>query len=363
MSQLARRALVAVGSLVFAAAVAAQSPAVSPQEADMAKAQQQRQVTQPLNNQPVWSEIRSGAPQITTVRGRETNILIQPEGQTWRAVRVPLLTLGGTLFAMALVGLAVFYFLRGPMTVHGPHGRLIQRFSPNDRWAHWLLAIVWVTLAITGLVLSLGKSVLLPLIGYTLFSWLATLAKNLHNFIGPVLLIAVPWMFVRFIRYNGIGVEDFRWFANIVGYFKGHEYPSGKFNAGEKLVFWFVLVLFSTVLIASGLVLLFPNFDQDRQAMQLANIVHVIAAYLAIALACVHIYLGTIGMTGAFRAMKDGYVDESWAKHHHLRWYEDVVAGRSRDHFVDPASVPPEVLARVRASNADTPAPPAARHA
>jgi hypothetical protein len=90
MSQLARRALLAVGSLVFAAAVAAQSPAVSPQEADMAKAQQERQVTQPLNNQPVWSEIRSGAPQVTTVRGRETNILIQPEGQTWRAVRVPL---------------------------------------------------------------------------------------------------------------------------------------------------------------------------------------------------------------------------------------------------------------------------------
>jgi formate dehydrogenase subunit gamma len=95
--------------------------------------------------------------------------------------------------------------------------------------------------------------------------------------------------------------------------------------------------------------------------MQLANVVHVIAAYLAIALASVHIYLGTIGMTGAFRAMKDGYVDESWAKHHHLRWYEDVVAGRSRDHFVDPASIPPEVLARVRESNAEPPGTP--RHA
>jgi formate dehydrogenase subunit gamma len=363
MSPFARRAALTFACILFAGGVAAQSPAVNPQNAEAAREQQQQQLTQPLNNQPVWSEVRSGGPQITTVRGRETNILIQPEGQTWRAVRVPLLTLGGTLFAMAIVGLAVFYFLRGPMTSGGPHGRLIQRFSPKDRWAHWLVAIVWVTLAITGLILSLGKSVLLPLIGYTLFSWLATLAKNLHNFIGPVLIVAVPWLFVRFIRYNGIGVEDFRWFANILGYFKGHEYPSGKFNAGEKLVFWLVLVLFSTILIASGLVLLFPNFNQDRQAMQLANVVHVIASYLAIALACVHIYLGTIGMTGAFRAMKDGYVDESWAKHHHLRWYEDVVAGRSRDHFVDPATIPPEVLARVRASNADGAVPAAPRHA
>lgn len=363
MPPLARRAALALACVLFAGAVAAQSPAVSPQEADMAKAQQQQQVVQPLNNQPVWSEVRSGVPQVTTVRGRETNILIQPEGQTWRAVRVPLLTLGGTLFAMAIVGLAVFYFLRGPMTAHGPHGRLIERFRPKDRWAHWLVAIVWVTLAITGLILSLGKSVLLPLIGYTLFSWLATLAKNLHNFVGPVLIIGVPWLFARFVRYNGIGVEDFRWFANILGYFKGHEYPSGKFNAGEKLVFWLLLVVLSSILIASGLVLLFPNFNQDRQAMQLANVVHVVAAYLGIAMACVHIYLGTIGMTGAFRAMKDGYVDETWAKHHHLKWYEDVVAGRSRDHFVDPASIPPEVLARVRASNAEPPVGSTTRHA
>jgi formate dehydrogenase subunit gamma len=174
------------------------------------------------------------------------------------------------------------------------------------------------------------------------------------------LLVATPWMFVRYLRYNGIGIEDVRWFANIVGYFKGNEYPSGKFNAGEKLVFWVLLVVLTTILIASGLVLLFPNFDQVRQTMQLANVVHVGAAYVAVALASVHIYLGTIGMAGSFRAMKDGYVDESWAKHHHVWWYEDVVAGKAREHFVDPATVPTEVLARVRESNLDAPSP---RHA
>ncbi len=103
-----------------------------------------------------------------------------------------------------------------------------------DRYAHWTVAIMWVTLAITGLILSLGKSVLLPLIGYTLFSWLATLAKNLHNFVGPILIIGVPWLFLRFIRDNGIGMDDVRWFTNIMGYFKGHEYPSRPFQCRRE---------------------------------------------------------------------------------------------------------------------------------
>jgi formate dehydrogenase subunit gamma len=143
---------------------------------------------------------------------------------------------------------------------------------------------------------------------------------------------------MRFIRDNGFSGEDVRWFANIVGYFKGHEYPSGRFNAGEKIVFWLVLTLASPVLIVTGLILVFPNFDQTRQTMQIANGIHMITAYLAIALACVHIYLGTIGLRGAYRAMRDGYVDESWAAHHHKYWYDDIVAGRSRQHFVGPVA-------------------------
>ena len=285
----------------------------------------------------MWKEIRSGEPQVTTVRGRETNVLIQPEGQTWRALRVPILFWGGLLFAAAVLGLALFYLLRGEMRTPKKAGdRIIERFSPMDRYAHWTVAIVWVTLAITGLILSLGKSVLLPLVGFTLFSWLATLAKTLHNFVGPILIIGVPWLFFRFVRDNGFGMDDVRWFVNIKGYFKGHEYPSRRFNAGEKLVFWFVLVVASTVLIVTGLILLFPNFNQLRSTMQTANVIHAIAAYLSIALACVHIYLGTIGMEGAYRAMRDGYVDASWAEHHHLLWYKEVAAGKSRQHFVAP---------------------------
>ena len=334
--------LAAVLSLVAGIAFA-QSPAVNPAEAGQATAEQKREATQPLNNAPVWREIRSGEPQITTVTGREANTLIQSQGQTWRAARVPLVFGGGVLFALALAGLGGFYLWRGEMSAeHRAGDRYIERFSPADRYAHWLLAIVWVTLAITGLIISLGKSVLLPLIGYTLFSWLAILSKNIHNFIGPILIIAVPWTFARFIRDNGIGVDDFRWFVNIVGYFKGHEYPSRRFNAGEKTVFWLVLTLGSTVLIVTGLVLVFPNFGQTRATMQWTNLIHMTVAYLSIALACVHIYLGTIGMEGAYRAMRHGYVTESWAKHHHLRWYEEVVADEAPQKIVDPKAVPLE---------------------
>ncbi len=352
MSRSIVRAALALGAALSLAAglVLAQSPAVNPKEASQATAEQQRQQTQPLNNAPVWREIRSGEPQVTTVRGRETNVLIQPQGQTWRALRVPIIFGGGILLALAVGGLAVFYLLRGTMAVEEkPGDRIIERFSPMDRYAHWFLAIVWVTLAITGLILSLGKSVLLPLIGYTLFSFLATLAKNIHNFIGPLLIIGVPWMFLRYIRDNGIGVEDLKWALNIKGYFTGHEYPSDRFNMGEKSVFWLVLVAGSTVLIVSGLVLLFPNFDQTRSTMQWANVIHAVMAYLSIGLACVHIYLGTLGMAGAYRAMRDGYVSASWAEHHHLRWYQRVAAGKARQKFVVPGEEKPErVVARTR---------------
>jgi len=322
------------------------TPAPTPENSSPAAAAA-RQANQPLNNAPVWREVRSGAPQVTTVRGRETNILIQPEGQTWRAARVPLIFGGGMLVALSLLGLLVTYLIVGAMDLapgerHG--GRFIERFSPMDRYAHWFIAIVWVILGITGLIMSLGKSVLLPLIGYTLFSWLAILSKNLHNFIGPLLIVAIPWMFVQFVRDEGISSEDFKWFAHIVDYFRGHEYPSARFNAGEKLVFWVVGVLLSTLLVISGVILVFPNFDQTRSTMQWANVAHVICAYCAIALALVHIYLGTIGQVGSYRAMRYGYVDESWAKHHHERWYQAVVEGRVPQKFVDAKVVPPEAI-------------------
>jgi formate dehydrogenase subunit gamma len=342
MRRLSFAAAVAAAVMACAApAVAQQAPQPGTDESPAAQ-QVQRQQTQPLNNAPVWREVRSGDAGYTTVRGPEAGVLIQSRGETWREARVPIAFWGGLLLAVAIAGLAVFYLLRGPMSVdEPPTGRMIERFTLADRVAHWLLAITWVILAVTGLILSLGKEVLLPVVGYTLFSWLATLSKNLHNFVGPILIVAVPWMFFKYVRDNGIGVDDVRWFMNIVGYFKGHEHPSRRFNAGEKLVFWLVLVVLSTVLVVTGLILNFPNFGQTRSTMQTANVIHMVAAYLAMALALVHIYLGTIGMKGAYQAMRTGYVDETWAKHHHERWYEEIKAGKSRQRFAQPGEQPP----------------------
>jgi formate dehydrogenase subunit gamma len=326
----AMRALAIVAGLSIALVAGAQSPAVSPQEADQAKQQAARQLTQPLNNQPLWSEIRSGEPQYTSIPGRETNILIQPQGQTWRAVRVPLATTGGFLFALTLVVLAVFYLWRGPIGLHAPpSGRLVERFSFVERMVHWAVAIAFVTLAITGLILTFGKSVLLPLIGYTLFSWLAVLGKTLHNFIGPILVVLLPIMFVMFVRENIFRAYDWVWIKKFGGFISGEHVPAGKANAGQKVLFWLMVVVCGVTLAVTGLILDFPNFDQTRQTMQVSNVVHMIAGVAAAILVTGHIYLGTIGMRGALDAMRTGYVDETWAREHHEYWYNEVKSGKA----------------------------------
>jgi len=316
-------------ALAFAGAAAAQSPAVSPPEAKQATQQAAQQLVQPLNNQPVWKEIRSGEPQYTSIPGRETNVLIQPQGQTWRAARVPLATVGGFLFAAALLAIAVFYLWRGPIKMHSPPtGRMIERFTLVERAVHWSVAITFVTLAVTGLIITFGKSVLLPLIGYTLFSWLAILAKNLHNFVGPILVVVLPIMIVLFLHENLFRAYDWAWLKKFGGMFTGAHVPAGKANAGQKALFWLMVVGAGITLAVTGLILDFPNFNQTRQTMQIANVVHMIAGLFGAILVSGHIYLGTIGMRGALDAMRTGYVDEAWAKDHHEYWYNDVKAGR-----------------------------------
>ena len=323
------RSLAAAAALLWMCAASAQSPAVNAKEADEAKQQAAQQIVQPLNNQPVWNEVRSGQPQSTTTRGREANILIQPEGQTWRAARVPIATIGGFLFVAALLAIAAFYVLKGPIRVRGaPAGRMIERFSLVERAVHWSVAITFTALAVTGLILTFGKAVLLPLIGYTLFSWLATLAKYIHNFVGPVLVVLLPIMIVLFLRENLFRAHDFAWLKAGGGMFSGKHVPAGKANAGQKILFWAMVVVLGITLCVTGLILDFPNFNQTRETMQLANVIHMVAGLLGVILLAGHIYLGTIGMAGALDAMKTGYVDETWAKEHHEYWYNEVKSGK-----------------------------------
>jgi formate dehydrogenase subunit gamma len=291
--------------------------------------QEQRQQDQPLNNAPVWRDVRSGENpfQTTQVRGIETNVLIQSEGEIWRQIRNgPITVYGGWLLVAILLAILVFFLWKGPIKVHGQlTGRKIQRFSAWDRTIHWTVAISWIILAISGLILLFGKYVVLPLFGYTLFSWLAILSKNLHNFVGPVFLLAAALMFFTYLGRNIPRAYDVTWLLKGGGMLTGKHVPSGFFNAGEKIVFWVGLFLFSIIVGVSGLVLLFPNLDQGRVIMQYANIVHAVTAVLFIGMIFGHIYLGTVGLEGAYQNMRhDGLVDEQWAKEHHEYWYNEV---------------------------------------
>ena len=317
-------------------------PAVDARAATTAQEQSQRQAVQPGNNAPVWRDVRKGENpyQTSQVRGVETNILVQPSGQTWRQLRPPVALAGGLLIATALLMVFGFYWWRGPIGVHDkPTGKLVKRFSDAERYTHWTVAISVCALGITGMIISYGKYILLPVIGYTLFSWVAIFAKNLHNFAAPVFFCSLPVMVVLFVGDNFPEAGDLRWVLNFGGLFSKTqgETPSGRFNFGEKVLFWWMACVLGAALCASGAIMLFPNFEQGRAIMQVANIVHVVCAIAMIFLASFHIYIGTLGTKGAYEGMRTGYVDETWAKEHHQIWYEAVKAGKARQQFADDA--------------------------
>jgi len=295
-----------------------------------AQKQRQRGIDQPGNNAPVWRDVRKeGQEHVTTVKGRETGVLVQSAGDTWRRIRNgPITFYGGWLVVLVVLAVAAIYFGMGPVKLHDkPTGRLIARFTLAERWAHWVMGISFVVLGITGLIILFGKFVLLPVIGYTLFAWLTSLAKNLHNFVAPLFTVSLVVFIIMFVKDNLLRAYDFSWFAKAPGFFAGRHIPSGRFNGGEKAWFWGGVVVLSLVLVGSGAVLLFPNFDQLRSTMQQASIIHLIAALLVIAAAIGHIYMGTVGVDGAYQSMRSGYVDEVWAREHHEYWYNDVKGG------------------------------------
>ena len=313
-----------------------------PSREEAIEAQRQQDAVQPGNNAPVWRDVQSGVPNSTTVRGVDMEVLIQPParfpgqanvstaGEAWRLFRNgPVTFYGGWLVVLTLVAILGFYFWKGPVKVHAPPtGRLIHRFNIVERAVHWSTAVSFCVLGLTGLIMFFGKHLLLPLFGYTLFSWLATAAKAFHNFMAPLFIVSVLAMVLLFIKDNFPRLYDLKWFARAWAVMARSEHvPTGRFNAGEKAWFWFGVVGLSIVVSWSGLVLLFPNFEQTRAVMQDAWVVHSIAALIYIALSLGHIYLGTIGLEGSYRAMRTGYVDETWAKEHHEYWYDKVKTG------------------------------------
>lgn len=317
--------LVVCSALGGAAAIAvADDAAVS---RDSAQQQAKRQAEQPLNNAPVWREVRSGATNSTQATGREAGVLIQSAGETWRQIRNgPITLIGGLLLILVPIAIALFYTWKGPLKLHGqPTGKLVQRFSAWERAIHWSTAIAFVVLAVTGVLLLFGKHILIPVIGHAGFAWFATIAKNVHNIVGPLFIFCVACMFVVFVRDNIWHGIDWEWLKKAPQVLSGKAHvPSGKYNAAEKGWFWGGVALLGLVVGASGLILNFPNFEQTRFTMQVANIVHGVGALLFVAASLGHIYMGTIGTEGAYKAMRTGYVDETWAKEHHELWLNEV---------------------------------------
>ncbi len=306
--------------------------------------QAQRAQSQPGNNAPVWRDVRSGKEEYTSVKGRETGVLVQTYGETWRQIKNGWITpIAGWLVAFAAVVLGAFYKWHGSIKLHDrPSGRLIERFTPLERYTHWVMGISFAILGISGLIMMVGKYVLLPVIGYTLFAWLTQMSKHLHNFVGPVFVVSLLVFIVMFAKDNLPRLYDLRWFRNMGGMISGEHVPSGRFNAGEKSWFWLGVVVLSLIVSASGLVLDFPNFDQVRAVMIGANIVHAVTAGLVMAMSLGHIYLGTLGVEGAYEGMRHGYVDETWAKEHHEHWYNDIKSGKIKAGTAVGAPVAPQ---------------------
>jgi len=330
------------------AATAANGPPpgfVAPAEPKADDSNAARAKSQPGNNAPFWRGVRNSGEVagVTQIPGLEKGVLIQrferypgsdyaTAGEAWRQVRNRvIIPYGGALMLIALVAIALFYFGRGTMGhASAEGGRRIERFTPFERAAHWLNAIAFVLLGISGVVMAFGKFLLLPWMGHTVFGLVTYWLKTLHNFVGPLFAVSLVVIFFTFVKDNLPRREDWTWVKKAGGMFSDHEVPSHRFNAGEKGIFWGGVFALGLTVVVSGLVLdhLVPNLAYTRGTMQIAHMFHATGAVLMLCAFFGHIYLGTLGMRGAYKAMRTGYVSDAWAQEHHALWHDDIRAGK-----------------------------------
>ena len=302
----------------------------------------------------VFRALRYGGADVTvSARGPASEVIIQDGGMRWLEWRKgPLREWGGWALAGMVGLLALFLLLRGPIRIDGGRtGETILRFNALERFGHWLLAGSFILLAISGLITLFGRPLLIPLLGKDAFAPVALASKWIHNNVAWAFMLALVWVFVFWIVHNIPNRADLVWLAKGGGLFmRGSHPPARKFNAGQKIIFWMVVVLGLSIS-ASGLSLLFPfempmfakTFDilnalglpqavgmgelpielSPHEEMQYAQLWHSVVAFVFIAIIVAHIYLGSIGMEGAFDAMESGEVDRQWAREHHSLWFEE----------------------------------------
>jgi formate dehydrogenase subunit gamma len=270
--------------------------------------------------------------------------LIQPAGRDWRDFqRSKLPVIGGIAILGMVALLAIFLLVRGRIRIHhGFAGTTILRFASIERFTHWLTASCFIILALSGLNISFGRSLILPLFGPEAFSTLSAYAKLAHNYLAFPFMLGLVIMFLVWVKDNIPGKLDLEWFKQGGGIlFKGQHPPARKFNAGQKGIFWIVIVG-GTLMSLSGWFLLFPYLPANVTALQFWTVIHAIIAMLFIAAMLAHIYIGSLGMEGAFDAMGTGEVDLNWAKEHHSLWVEEEQAKGHAPSGSAPRAMPAE---------------------
>jgi formate dehydrogenase subunit gamma len=262
-----------------------------------------------------------------TIPDTKSYTIEQPAGRDWRQFHnVTLRWIGGIAILGMLALLILFYLWRGMVKIEsGRSGRTIVRFNGFERFVHWMTATCFIILAISGLNITFGRPLLLPLMSPEAFTAWSEWAKYAHNYLSFPFTIGVVLIFLIWIAGNIPNRNDIEWLKRGGG-IVGHDHPPAyRFNAGQKAVYW-IVVLGGTAVAVTGYVLMFPFYGTDVNSMQTAQMVHAVVAMLFIAVMLGHIYIGTIGMEGAFEAMGSGTVDLNWAKEHHRLWLEDEMA-------------------------------------
>jgi formate dehydrogenase subunit gamma len=262
-----------------------------------------------------------------TLPDQKACLIEQPQGRDWRQFSQVTLPWVGAIVILGMLGLLVlFYLIRGMVRIEsGRSGRTIVRFTSFERFVHWMTAACFIILAISGLNITFGRPLLLPLIGPESFTVWSQWAKYAHNYLSFPFTLGVIVVFLIWIAWNIPQREDVEW-LKAGGGIVGHRHPPARrFNAGQKMIYWIVVLGGSAVAI-TGYLLMFPFYGTGIVGMQWAQIIHGIVAVLFVAAMLGHIYIGTVGMEGAIEAMWDGKVDINWAKQHHSQWLEEELA-------------------------------------